>query len=208
MANLVPVFWAISLVSALAYLPLTSRDAGHGRSAIKTIPVVGFALIAALSGAPVLLGVGLALSALGDFALSRDGERAFLMGLIAFALAHVCYAALFAMHLGGLSFWSVVPLVALALSTELWLIPHTGALKAPVRVYVLLICAMSVTALNLPQDYALARVGVVAFLMSDLILSLQLFRMAEGTPRARGAGWALWALYIVAQVLILLAFLP
>lgn len=197
---------SIATVTALAYLPLTAREPGMWRSGIKTAPVLCLALIAALAGLPVLLIVGLALSAFGDWALSRPGERAFLMGLIGFALAHLCYILLFAVHLEGFALWTLAPFLLLALSTEVWLVPHTGAIKNPVRLYVILICVMAVAAVNLPAPLRLASFGAMAFVLSDLILALQRFRLSGAGRLDHVAGYVLWMLYVVAQALILGAF--
>ncbi|SFI54038.1 lysoplasmalogenase [Celeribacter neptunius] len=193
---------------ALAYLPLTSAAESLRRTAIKTVPLALLALCGFALGAPLLLGVGLALSALGDLALSRPGERAFLMGLVSFALAHVCYLLLFWGAVEAVYWPGALGLALFALSSERWLSPYTGALRWPVRVYVMLICAMVIAALSLPAGLHLATLGAVMFLVSDLILSLQLFRMKEGTQRARIAGYALWGLYIAGQMAIFWAFLP
>lgn len=201
------VILALAGLCALAYLPLTDKGQGAWRSVIKTVPLTLFALAAWLAGAPWLLVAGLALSALGDLALSREGEGAFLTGLCAFALAHVCYVALFVGNLQGWSWGALIALALLAISTEVWLSPHTGALRWPVRGYVGIICAMGVTAAGLPAGLQLAVLGAVLFMASDIILSVQLFRMTPGTAAARMAGYALWALYIAGQGAILLAFL-
>ncbi|MGC9370237.1 MAG: lysoplasmalogenase family protein [Paracoccaceae bacterium] len=198
----------VALAAAVLYLPLSHRGPGALRSAVKTAPVALFAALAWGAGAPGLLAGALALSALGDLALSRAGERAFLAGLGAFALGHLCYLGLFAGAVGGVPLWPALALVGLAGSTELWLAPHTGALRQPVRIYVILICAMGIAAAGLPGAARLATLGAALFLASDVILALQLFRMAPDTTAARAAGWALWALYICGQALILFAFLP
>ncbi len=62
------LFWT-GLAVAVAYFPLTRRPQSWPRSIVKTVPLVLFAVAAALTGAPWLLVAGLALSALGDFAL-------------------------------------------------------------------------------------------------------------------------------------------
>lgn len=198
--------WGLAGVSALAYLPLTAQPPALGRSAIKTLPVALLAGIAALSQAPLLLIAGLALSAFGDWALSRPGERAFLIGLIGFALGHLCYLMLFAGRVEHFALWTVLPFAALALSTERWLVPFTGALKGPVRMYVLLISAMAAAAVNLPTVLWPASLGAVAFVLSDLILAIQMFRLGEAGRLRRWAGYVLWLLYGAAQALILCAF--
>lgn len=202
------ILWGLAGASALAYLPLTGRAPALWRSGIKTVPLSLFALMAFLHGGSSWLIFGLILSALGDLALSREGDRAFLIGLVSFALAHFCYVFLFLTEVDGLFWPGVVMLAGVALSTEVWLAPHTGALRGPVLVYVLLISVMTVLALSLPEAWRLASLGAVLFLLSDLTLAIQLFRMTPGTRAARGAGYLLWILYICGQGAILLAFVP
>lgn len=195
-----------ALLAALAYLPFTHRDKTLWHSVLKTMPVAVFAGSAAVQGAPGLLVAGLALSALGDWALSRPFERAFMAGLVSFALAHLCYLGLF---IGLVETWRILPVILLigfALSSELWLAPFTGDMRWPVRVYVGLICAMVMAALSLPDLFRLASVGALLFMASDLILALQMFRMLPDTKRARWAGYTLWTLYILGQMTILFAF--
>jgi len=195
-----------ALLAALAYLPFTHRDKTLWHSVLKTMPVAVFAGSAAVQGAPGLLVAGLALSALGDWALSRPFERAFMAGLVSFALAHLCYFGLF---IGLVETWRILPVILLigfALSSELWLAPFTGDMRWPVRVYVGLICAMVMAALSLPDLFRLASVGALLFMASDLILALQMFRMLPDTKRARWAGYTLWTLYILGQMTILFAF--
>lgn len=202
------ILWGLAGASALAYLPLTGGVSALWRSAIKTMPLSLFAVLALIHGGSSWLIFGLILSALGDLALSREGERYFLIGLVSFALAHLCYVFLFWAEVDVLFWPGVVLLTGLALSTEVWLAPYTGALRAPVRVYVLLISGMTVLALSLPETWRLASLGAVLFLLSDLTLAIQLFRMRPGTRAARSAGYLLWTLYICGQGAILLAFVP
>lgn len=199
----------IGLAAALAYFPLSARDGGLGRSVLKTVPLACFALAAILSGAPPYLSGALLLSALGDAALSRPGQKAFLYGLAAFALAHVLYALLFA-SLSGQPLWAAfalapvvaVPMLGLAVSTEVWLAPHAGAMRWPVRLYIGLITAMMLAALTLTGRYGLATLGAGAFVVSDMILSVQLFRLDARAALHRRLGWAVWGLYVAGQGLI------
>ncbi len=199
------------VVAALVYLPLAGAHPSARRSLFKVLPLLSFAAVSYLVGAPLILTGGLLLSALGDYFLSRPAERAFLAGLSAFALAHVAYMVVF-VRLSGQIPWaafapSPVPAVlvaALALSVELWLVPHTGALRWPVRVYVLLICGMMLAALVLPSAHRFATIGAGAFVASDMILALDRFRMARENPWKGPAGWAIWGLYVAGQALIVL----
>jgi len=201
------------LAAALGHLVLSSRAESWPRSVIKTVPLALFALAAWVADAPPFLTAALVFSALGDLALSRPGQQAFLYGLASFALAHLVYILLFAsLGAGPLGAFATAPLPAiallvLALSTELWLAPHADSLRWPVRVYVVLITAMGLAALALPAA-PLAAAGALLFLASDLILAIQLFRMARDHALHSAAGWALWTLYIAGQALILIGITP
>lgn len=176
------------------------------RSVVKTVPVAVLALWAALAGGPVWLVVALGLSAVGDYALSREGEPAFLTGLCAFALAHVAYIALlFGLVEGGPPVVPLVALLALAGSTEFWLAPHTGEMRWPVRGYVGLITLMAGCALALPGALWLAALGAGAFVLSDTLLAVQMFRRDVAERFDRALSVALWALYFGAQVMLAVA---
>ncbi len=131
----------IALGLAAVYFPFIGRGVSWPRTLFKTLPVLCLAAGAWWASGPDLLVVALVFSALGDLALSREGRAAFLYGLAAFALAHLVYVLLFA----GLSGRGVIDaiaarplpalaMLALALSTELWLAPHVGALRWPVSI--------------------------------------------------------------------------
>lgn len=203
---------ALALLAAGAALALlygagfAGRPPSKVKSAVKTGSVLALALAALPAGAPGPVVAGLALGAAGDFFLSRPGTRAFLAGMAAFAAGHLAYAGAFlaaeeppfvaAPLLPGLL------LVALGLSTELWLAPRTGALRWPVRGYVAVIILMALAALTLPGGRGLALGGALLFLLSDLILALDLFVLA-GDGAKRVAARTLWACYWSGQALIL-----
>jgi len=204
----VAMFW-FAIVAAIVYLPFSENPPNWGRSIAKTVPVAALAMAAWLADAPLLLVLALALSALGDFALSRSGMRAFLAGLVAFAAAHVFYLVLFTELSGRGPYMAFVDRTLLALflawvaiSAEIWLVPHTGpALKWPVRAYVLILTLMALSALTLPLG-AVA-IGAVYFVASDVILAYRNFRMSPDDPLSGRAGWLLWILYIAGQGMIL-----
>lgn len=200
------VFFAVGVTLAVLYLPYTGGRIHWMRSLRKTLPVALFALAAISEGAPMMLVVALGVSAVGDFALSRPSERAFLIGMLAFAAAHLAYIAVM-ISLGAvpdLWHWPIVVAIAMmlivGLSTELWLRPHTGALKWPVRGYVGIILAMAVVALGLPDARYVALLGALLFVVSDLVLSLETFVMQPADARRNWAGKVVWVTYIAAQV--------
>ena len=195
--------FAFGVVAAVLYLPRTGGRIRIARSIRKTLPVTLFAIAAAIEGAPVLLIVALALSAVGDFALSRPGSKAFLVGMISFAAAHLAY--IIVMVTLGAAFsmaqWPIIAiLVAFGLSTEWWLRPHTGALKWPVRAYVGIILLMALVALGLPDVRAVALWGALLFVVSDLILSIETFVLKPEDTRRKLAGKLVWITYIGAQI--------
>lgn len=194
------------LAIAVTYLPMTDRPSSMLRSVWKTAPVASLALAAWISGGPAMLVAALFLSSLGDLALSRDGEAAFLYGLSSFALSHLVYI-LHMLALSGLMPWegfaqiplAAIVLVAITVSTELWLIPHTGAMKWPVRAYVLIILTMGLSALTLPWAAWPAIIGAGLFTLSDLILSVELFRLGPDHRLTPVASKLVWITYISAQ---------
>ncbi|WP_022702787.1 lysoplasmalogenase family protein [Pseudorhodobacter ferrugineus] len=143
-----------------------------------------------------LMGLGLAFGAAGDFALALRNDRAFLAGMAAFAIGHLIYAwalwaqtqSIMGMSLdaggafggAGLSPMQIGALVGLALvmlSTEAWLAPKTGALRWPVRGYVVVIGIMAAVAILLVENAGggVLRLGAALFVLSDLLLALRLF---------------------------------
>jgi len=187
------------------------KSGGWPRSLIKTGAVALLALAGWVLGAPLLVLVGLALGAKGDFCLSRPGKTAFLAGLTAFGLGHLAYVALFASFADwrGLTSGFIRPalavlVLALILSSEAWLAPHTGRLRWPVRGYEVGIAAMGLTALAVPQPDAAFGAGL--FVLSDFLLALQLFRFRDGTGY-RLAAVLLWPCYWFGQYFILRAAL-
>lgn len=191
-------------------------------AAIKTAST-GLLAVVALnhpSSTYLLIGLGLAFGALGDFALTRRSQTAFLRGMAIFAAGHMSYIAAFWMRAqtitervppvasSGPSLAALIGLAVLLLSTELWLAPRTGALRWPVRGYVLVIGVMGLTALQLvphPENAGATylRCGAALFILSDLLLALRLFVLPIGRA-AHGLSLALWPAYWFGQWLILL----
>jgi len=201
------IIFSVAVVAALAYLAQTNGRISWRRSIAKTAPVALFAVAACFHSVPALLVAALLASAIGDFALSRPGSKWFLTGMVAFALAHLGYIAV--MLAGGadlqVSQWPLIlVMLAIGASTEIWLRPHTADLKWPVRGYVVIILAMGLVALGLPDVMWLALIGAVLFVMSDLILSVETFVLDQDHKMRKLAGKTVWISYICAQIALLL----
>ncbi|WP_413870121.1 lysoplasmalogenase family protein, partial [Albidovulum sp.] len=127
--------------------------------------------------------------------------------MAAFAAGHLAYGAEFLAPGVRPPAIPALALIALALSTEAWLAPRTGALRWPVRGYVAVITLMALAALTLPSSRWPALLGALLFLASDLLLALELFVLPGGGLK-RAAGRALWAAYWSGQALILWGMVP
>lgn len=202
-----PIFLTLAAILAVGYaVKYCHAGPSREKTLIKTASIALLALSAAVAGAPPLITFGLALGAAGDFFLSLRGEKAFLAGMAAFAAGHLAYAAAFVGAGGGVPGLAVlVPLLVLGASTEVWLAPHTGALRWPVRGYVLVILVMAAAAFSLPLG--MVTPGAALFVLSDFILALDIFRYGPDRPNT-GRARALWAAYWSGQALILLGMTP
>ena len=206
----------VSLLAALAYWGRFAAAEAKGRAgAVVKTASTGLlaALLVAMSGPAWfwLIPLGLALGALGDLCLALKGERFLLAGVGAFGLGHLAYAGGFLLRSDALGFDGLnagelavlALLAAMLVSTEVWLAPRTGALRWPVRGYVVLIGLMGVAAVLVPGQpgQAWLRLGAGLFIASDLMLSLRLFVTRDPVWQRRLA-LALWPAYWAGQALI------
>ncbi len=203
------MIWAVVVLPAAVGAAVAENAQRRGtarllKMAASTLVVVYAGFVA---GDPMLyawLVIGaLSLSWVGDLALTFDGRRAFVTGLVAFAAAHVAYTVAFVAR-GGID--SVVLLAAAAGTTLFaivvlrWLAPHRpDELGLPVAVYVVLISAMVATAFSSHAATPDLRIpaGAVAFAVSDLFVARQQFVTPSPWNRLIGL-----PLYFVAQLLL------
>ena len=203
-----------SLVAAVIYAFTLGMAPTLARSAAKTLAVAMLAVLAALQGGPLLLVAALALSAVGDAFLSRDGEKAFLGGLASFLVAHIVYVALFLRSGGGLGLlgaesWRgaialAMAVFAIVMLAALWRRVGPG-LRVPIAVYVAAILAMGMSALTTSHVWLIG--GAVLFMASDGLLATEKFLVAAISPHRIWMRFAVWALYYAAQLGITLGFL-
>ncbi|MET0575020.1 MAG: lysoplasmalogenase [Mesorhizobium sp.] len=203
-----------SIAAALLYLIMLDAPQAFRRMVVKTFAVALLAVLAFVQGGPVLLVVALALSAVGDAFLARDGDKAFLAGLGSFLAAHLVYVALFWPPGGSAGIlvaqpWRAVAaaaMVAFALFMLSRLLRVVASdMRLPIVLYVAAIVAMGIAALTLGNLFIIA--GAVAFMASDAMLASEKFLMAEQAPGSRPARIAVWVLYYAAQLSITLGFL-
>lgn len=163
------------------------------------VPVLlAWVLAVRRSAAPRALVVGLVLAWLGDLALMRSGDLAFLVGLALFLGMQISYSLGFARLGAGVALrsrpWLPVGGAVLWIALNLALGPSLGGLRVPLLVYSLALTTMAVLACGVS-----VRVGVggVLFLVSDLLIGLG--AAGIGVP---AHDLLVMATYAVAQLLI------
>lgn len=210
--TLSPVLASAALAAALIYwLRFCTRDEpGLAGAAVKAAST---GLLAALlwTAGPWPIALGLSLGALGDWFLARRGEVAFQAGMAAFAAGHLAYAGGLAARSAELGFdgWTVAEglavaaLAGLAAFTPFWLLPRTGAFRAPVTGYVAMIGLLGLAAILLPAHpgQGALRAGAALFILSDLLLALRLFVVQDRAGQDL-LSRLLWPAYWAGQALI------
>jgi len=204
----------MSAVAAVIYALIVNTRPTLARSAVKTMAVALLAVLAAVENGPPLLVAGLALSAIGDACLSRDGDRAFLGGLASFLAAYLLYIGLFFMAGAGTDIiladiWRAViaaamAVVAVVMIGMLWR-RVKPAMRLPILVYVVGIVAMGWAALT--TDSAFIVGGALMLMASDGLLATERFLVSAISPYRSSLRVAVWALYYIGQLLVTLGFI-
>jgi uncharacterized membrane protein YhhN len=130
--------------------------------------------------------------------------------MAAFFVAHVLYTPLFLGIGAGLVEFSLVgwrlgaalAIILLGVLLLRWLWPTIGGMRYMVAAYVLAILAMVASAFTLPMTFWLCMAGALAFMASDSILAVQLFRDPTVFGRPRLAALMIWFLYWGGQTAI------
>jgi uncharacterized membrane protein YhhN len=210
-ANATLVF---SVAAAVIYAFSLDMRPRLALSAARTLAVGMLAVLASLQGGPWLLVAALALSAIGDAFLSRDGEKTFLVGLVSLLAANVLYVALFLRSGDGIGLLSAEPsrgaiaaaivVFALAMLFALWRRTAPG-LRIPVGVYVAAISAMGISALTVSNFWVIG--GAILLMASDGLLVAEKFLLPAISPHRVLMRYAVWGLYYAAQLAITLGFL-
>lgn len=210
-----PAAMALSVMALamLVYgLALVGREPSLVRTAVKTLGVAALAVAAALLQAPWVLVAALAVCAVGDAFLALDPKRWLPAGLFAFLIGHALYIALFAawkdplLEPGPVRLVAFAALAALAVTLLAFLWRHLGVLRPAVVLYVIVISAMTGFSVMLDGAFWPAMVGSVAFLLSDAVLAISLFRGEALFGSTRITNWTVWFLYCAAQIGITAAF--
>lgn len=206
---------ATGLLAALLYgFGLVGRPPSILRAVVKVLAVGGLTVYATAWGAPWLLVAALTACVLGDAFLALDPKRWLPWGLFAFLLGHVLYIALFAgwrepgLEPGPvrMAAFGALAIFAVILLAYLW--KHLGVLRPAVILYVVVISVMAGFSFMLDPPFWPAMAGSVAFLLSDAVLAISLFRGEALFGSTRVSNWTVWFLYCLAQLGIAAAFIP
>jgi len=200
-----------ALVSACVQIVAAERGAVRLTYVAKPLTTVLILGVALLPESPVslryqlLVAAGLVFSLAGDVFLMLPSDR-FREGLGSFLVAHLVYVAAFTSTNGfALAPFVLLPLLVGAGVMFRALLPHLGALKLPVAVYVVAIGVMLWQAGGQWSHAgslwaARAFLGAILFAASDSLLAWNRFR----TPLRHEARWVLGT-YFPAQWLIALS---
>lgn len=195
-------------VVAVALMLWFFSDDNYTYGFFKMLASTGFIVLCVASGGIhsvygcVILG-GLVLSWWGDLFLVSRGKIIFMMGLIAFFLAHVCYCTAFAFY--GIGKIDLIVALAVMLIPAIivvrWLHSYLGKMKIPVYAYIVVISIM--TALSISAAYTkgglLIPLGAVIFYCSDIFVARDRF-VAPGKINA----YIGLPLYYAGQILLAL----
>ena len=149
----------------------------------KALPIfilLFMALIKLTGTSRILISSALFLSVTGDILLALDLQQGFIYGLLAFAFAHLCYAACFYRWKNWQKHyvWLFAGL-ALHLTAMLYFIlPASGQLQIPVVFYMAVIAVMTVTAIMVKTSNWYILLGALLFVVSDSLLAVNKFIIA------------------------------
>lgn len=191
MAQLIPIPFLIVTVPLLVRASLKGNQGQvYVLKPLSTLLVIAVALLSLLTptAQPVFtwwIAFGLVLSLGGDVALMFESDRAFLIGLVLFLLAHVVYSIAFTVpngfHTADIITGAV--LLGVGVAIYLYLRPGLGSMKGPVILYTLIICFMVNRAISTFFGDAftttqawLMSIGAVFFMLSDIVLAIDRFR--------------------------------
>jgi uncharacterized membrane protein YhhN len=214
MAQLIPIPFLIVTVPLLVRASIRGNQSQvYVLKPLSTLLVIAVALLSLLTPAaqPVFtfwIAFGLVLSLGGDVALMFESDRAFLIGLVLFLLAHVVYSVAFTVpngfHTADIITGAI--LLGVGVAIYLYLRPGLGSMKGPVILYTLIICFMVNRAISTFFGDAftttqawLMSIGAVFFMLSDIVLAINRFRQPIEAERL-----SLFAYYL-GQLLIALS---
>ncbi len=201
---------AVSVLAAALYgFVFLDKPPSPLRAAVKTLLMAPLAVLVSISGSLPLLLAGVIASALGDCLLAFDKKWTLPLGILSFLIAQVSYAALFVEAFQFTEptwprYAAIALIAATAIGFLIWLWPKLGALAFGVVPYSAAIAAMAISAMGLGWAGWPVMLGALSFMVSDGVLSAELFKLAPDASQRRLTAPVVWWTYVAAQLLIVL----
>ncbi|VEB34833.1 lysoplasmalogenase [Legionella cherrii] len=195
------------LLSMIFYLIVLSFIQFPLTTLLKPIPIALLMLfvlqINCYKQVKVLLLLALGCSLIGDIFLTLPIKMALQVGILAFMATHVTYICLFLKNrqFRGKNVLSFSPILVFVLVSFYFLSPYLGEMKKPVAAYLCLLTLMVFCAFQVKRQSLFTRLGAILFLLSDFVLSLNLFVLANNKPIAV----LVMLLYYAAQFLLVVS---
>jgi uncharacterized membrane protein YhhN len=202
------IFAALTVVFVGLLLASEWKESVRGRWLTKPVASLGFICAGAMQPSIAtkdgkLIFAALVLSAIGDVFLIPKKKSTFQLGVFAFLLAHLAFAAAFIVR--GPS-WpgtllALVPLAVVAVPVARVVLPKAEDLKPAVAVYIVVVTVMAALAVgNAVREHApMVAVAGLMFWCSDLAVARDTFIKPGFVNRA----WGL-PLYYAAQLVFAL----
>ncbi|MDN5203387.1 lysoplasmalogenase [Fulvivirgaceae bacterium BMA10] len=206
-------YFLVAILEVIAQL----FDKQDLHSVVKPIlmPILGsfFYVVTRRINDPItkLILLALTFSWLGDIFLmfQNDQELYFILGLIAFLIAHIFYiisykkavsSTLYGLKLSWL--WYLIPVI-FGISLYIYLYPGLEGMYLPVGLYALILIAMIILAIarfgkTKVESFQFVLIGAISFVLSDSILAINKFQIS--VPYA---GVIIMVTYLLAQWLII-----
>ena len=194
-----PFLW-LALAGAVIFPLMRLRGYWPIRPYIKAVMGIALALYCLFApSAPILImAIGFALSALGDFLLDLPDDKGFTLGLFAFFTAHIAFIVyLWPLmvpfhHFTIMEVLIVIITILSSVIFYIWLKPSLSKdLIVPVAAYSTVIALMGITAFTTTATSLLIPLGALLFIVSDVVLSIEKFKFKF--PWDKEINWALYA---------------
>lgn len=176
------------------------------KTLVKVAATALLTLWAYVLGGPWLLVTALAFGVIGDGFMSGNPKKWLLPGLLAFFVGHLAYLALFmkAPHAPidsvNLSIACAVFIFSGGFILMLW--KSLEDMRWPVVAYTIIIAFMGAAAAVLDIGTPFVAIGAAMFIISDVLVALETFKIEEDARIRFFTSPLLWALYFGGQALI------
>lgn len=203
---------AASIILSVLYGALFCyRPPSVMKTLIKVAATGLLTLWAYMLGGPWLLVAALAFGAVGDGFMSGDPKKWLLPGLLAFFVGHLAYLALFMTtphsSLDGATVFIACAVFLFSGAFIVFLWKSLAEMRWPVVAYTGVIALMGATAARLDMGTSFVAIGAAMFILSDVLVALETFKIEDDARIRLLTSPLLWALYFGGQALIAYGFL-